>query len=208
MGGMASGEIASSRTVAAILANYVASASSGDSVSSRLLQAINAANLDVWQLSQTPEHKGMGTTAVAAALDGNKLIIGNVGDSRAYHCARGHCVQVTVDHSYINELIRTGAVSLEDARTLDLRGTESIISRAIGADAKVEPDFFAVDLEPGSVILLASDGLHRYVTPEEIVAILSASSLETACGNFIEVAKQRGGKDNITCLILFAPPTE
>ncbi len=204
MGGMASGEIASSRTVATILSDFSASKSSGASVSSRLLQAINAANRDVWQFSQNPDHKGMGTTAVAAALDGNRLIISNVGDSRAYHCTNGRCTQVTIDHSYINELIRQGTISLENAQDYNLRGMESVISRAVGAKAEVEPDFFAVELEPGSITLLASDGLCRYVTPEEIAAILSASELETACGNLIEVAKQRGGKDNITCLLLLA----
>ena len=206
MGGMASGEVASSRAVAAILQNFAESADTGAPVSTRLLYAITAANLDVWENGQIPENKGMGTTAVAAALDGDKLILGNVGDSRAYILQDGQCVQLTVDHSYINELIRNGTLTIESARGADLKGMESIITRAVGVAADVQPDFFSVDLKPGTAVLLASDGLTRYLLPDEIAAVLAASTLETACGNLIDVAKQRGGVDNITCILLLALP--
>ena len=122
MGGMASGEVASSRAVAALMQSYAASADSGAPVSTRLLYAITAANSDVWENSQIPANKGMGTTAVVAALDGDKLILGNVGDSRAYIFQDGQCVQLTVDHSYVNELIRNGTLTIESAREADLKG--------------------------------------------------------------------------------------
>jgi protein phosphatase len=128
MGGMASGEVASSHAVAAILNSFAASAASGLPVSTRLLRAINTANLDVWENGQIPENKGMGTTAVVAALDGNKLILGNVGDSRAYILQDDQCVQLTVDHSYINELIRNGLLTIENAQNADLQGMESVIT--------------------------------------------------------------------------------
>jgi protein phosphatase len=182
--------------------SYSNSAHSGASVSSRLLLAIQAANQDVWENGQIPANKGMGTTMVAAALDRDKLIIGNVGDSRAYMIQSGRCVQVTVDHSYLNELIRNGALTIENAPKADLGGMESVITRAIGAAAEVQPDFFSVDLQPGTTILLTTDGLTRYLLPEEIAAVLAASTFESACLNLIELAKQRGGKDNITCILL------
>ena len=206
MGGMASGEVASSRAVAAILQNYAASASSEAAVSTRLLHAINAANLDVWRNGQIPAHQGMGTTAVVAALDGDKLIVGNVGDSRAYVLKDGQCVQLTVDHSYINELIRNGTLTIEGARSADLKGMESVITRAIGVATDVQPDFFSVDLQPGTGVLLATDGLTRYLTAEEIASVLAASTFDAACANLIDLAKQRGGQDNITCILLLARP--
>jgi protein phosphatase len=204
MGGMASGEVASSRAVAALMQSYAASADSGAPVSTRLLYAITAANSDVWENSQIPANKGMGTTAVVAALDGDKLILGNVGDSRAYIFQDGQCVQLTVDHSYVNELIRNGTLTIESAREADLKGMESIITRAVGVAASVQPDFFSVDLKPGTAVLLATDGLTRYLLHDEIAAVLSASTFDSACANLIDVAKQRGGQDNITCILLVA----
>jgi protein phosphatase len=204
MGGMAAGEVASSRAVAAIVNTYASTAAAGLPVSTRLLHAINTANADVWENGQLPAHKGMGTTAVTAALDGDKLIVGNVGDSRAYLLQGGQCAQLTVDHSYINELIRNGTLTIENAHTADLRGMESIITRAVGVAAEVQPDFFAVDLHPGTAVLLATDGLTRYLNPEEIAAIYSAAPFDSACAHMIDLAKQRGGQDNITCLLLLA----
>jgi len=206
MGGMAAGEVASSRAVAAIMQNYAATSTAGAPVSTRLLYAINAANLDVWQNGQVPANKGMGTTAVAAALDGDKLIFGNVGDSRAYILQDGECVQLTVDHSYVNELIRNGTLTIEDAQHADLKGMESVITRAVGVSADVQPDFFSVDLQPGTGVLLATDGLTRYLTAEEIASVLAASTFDAACANLIDLAKQRGGQDNITCILLLARP--
>jgi protein phosphatase len=164
------------------------------------------ANSDVWQNGQIPENRGMGTTVVAAALDGGKLIIGNVGDSRAYILKDGQTAQLTVDHSYINELIRNGTLTIENAHSVDLQGMESIITRAVGVAAEVQPDFFSVDLAPGTGILLATDGLTRYVLQDEISGILSASTFETACANLIQVAKDRGGQDNVSCVLLLVLP--
>ncbi|MGA2890388.1 MAG: PP2C family serine/threonine-protein phosphatase [Terracidiphilus sp.] len=204
MGGMASGEVASSRAVAAIVNTFADSAPSSAPVSARLLHAINSANKDVWIHGQVPENKGMGTTAVAAALDGNRLILCNVGDSRAYIICDGQCKQLTVDHSYINELIRNGVVTIENAHTMDLRGYDSVITRAVGVAEEVQPDFFSVDLKLDTAILLVTDGLSRYLNPDEITVVLRDSAFESACANLIDLAKRRGGQDNITCILLHA----
>jgi protein phosphatase len=205
MGGMASGEVASSNAVQALISGF-ASHSFDAPVSARLLHAINLANQVVWENGQIPENKGMGTTAVVAALDGNKLIIGNVGDSRAYILQDGQCIQLTVDHSYINELIRNGTITLEDAQHADFQGMENVITRAVGVAPEVQPDFYSVDLKPGTAVLLATDGLSRYVLPDEIFTIVGRSSFDSAAANLIDVAKQRGGLDNITCILLLALP--
>jgi len=203
---MASGEVASSRTVAAIISSFATSAASGLPVSTRLLHAINSANLDVWESGQIPENRGMGTTVVVAALDGDKLILGNVGDSRAYILQDDHCAQLTVDHSYVNELIRNGTLTIENAHLADLRGMESVITRAVGVATDVQPDFYSVDLKPGIGVLLATDGLTRYFAEDGIASILAASTFDTACSNLIHMAKQHGGQDNITCILLLAVP--
>ncbi|MGD0733516.1 MAG: PP2C family serine/threonine-protein phosphatase [Terracidiphilus sp.] len=204
MGGMASGEVASALAVSGIINSFAATTESGAPISTRLLVALNAANSSVWENGQIPENRGMGTTAVVAALDGNKLIVGNVGDSRAYIIQDGQCVQLTVDHSYINELIRNGTLTIENAHTADLRGMESVITRAVGVAAEVQPDFFSVDLKPGTAVLLATDGLTRYLVQEEIASVLASSTFESACFNLIDLAKRRGGQDNITCILLLA----
>ncbi len=204
MGGMASGEVASAHAVAAVVNSFAASAASGAPVSTRLQVALNAANQDVWEHAQIPEHRGMGTTAVAAALDGDRLILGNVGDSRAYFVQDGRCVQLTVDHSYINELIRNGTLTPEAAQTADLKGMESVITRAVGVAPELQPDFYSVDLKPGAAVLLATDGLTRYMRADEIAAILGSTIFESACASLIDIAKQRGGQDNITCILLLA----
>ncbi len=202
MGGMASGEVASSRAVTALITSFLETAYSGNSVSARLLHAIQEANRDVWEYGQIPQHKGMGTTAVAAALDGNKLIVGNVGDSRAYVLRNEQCAQLTVDHSYLNELIRNGTLTVENAHNADLQGMESVICRAVGVAPEINPDFYAVDLEPGMTILITTDGLTRYLLQDEIATVIGTTPFESACASLIAIAKQRGGVDNITCLLL------
>jgi serine/threonine protein phosphatase PrpC len=126
MGGLDCGEVASSRAVAAILASFKSTAQSKATVGSRLLMGMYAANRDVFDAGRIQPPKGMGTTAVAAALDETRMLIANVGDSRAYLVENGNCRQITVDHSYINELIRNGTLTEETAQSADLEAIQSI----------------------------------------------------------------------------------
>jgi protein phosphatase len=114
----------------------------------------------------------------------------------------GLATQITMDHSYINELIRNGTLTAETAQTADLHGYESVITRAIGVSETVEPDYYSIDLTPGTQILIATDGLTRYLQGDEIATILQATPFESACANLIDLAKRRGGHDNITCLLM------
>lgn len=210
MGGMASGEVASALAIAAVLESFAqpSRAPADDSpvatsptAEVRLYNAVVLANQAVHTVGlKAPEHAGMGTTLVAACLDGERLIVANVGDSRAYLVHEGKCIQVTVDHSYVNEMINSGTMGQAEASASEF---QSVITRAIGAAPQVEPDLYSLDPSDGDTLLLASDGLTRYVTADEIAAFVSAAeTLEAACGNLIGIAKERGGVDNITCLLL------
>ena len=201
MGGMASGEVASQMAVAAVLETFAASDPSLP-CESILDQAIRSANAGVFQAGQQPAHKGMGTTLVAACLRDLKLTIGNVGDSRAYLIQGHQPTQVTIDHSYLNELIRSGIVDVKDAATVDLQGMQTVITRAVGVEAAVNPDYFSLDLTPGDVILIATDGLTRYLDAKELGVMIGSCDLQSSAQNMIDVAKERGGVDNITVLLL------
>jgi serine/threonine protein phosphatase PrpC len=202
MGGLDSGEVASSRAVAAVLASFRSTAQTESTVRSRLISAIYAANRDVFEAGRVPPPKDMGTTAVAAALDANQLLIANVGDSRAYLIDSGLCRQITIDHSYINELIRNGTLTAETALSADLDAMQSIITRAIGIASEVEPDIYTFELHPGAAVLLTTDGLTRYVESQEIADVFAASNPSLVCARLIQLAKERGGHDNVTCMLL------
>lgn len=201
MGGMAAGEVASSIACGTVISTF-ASQPAEVAVERRLALAIRAANDAVRATAAHTDQRGMGTTLVAAVVRGNRLLIGNVGDSRAYRLQGSTCTQLTIDHSYINELIRQGNVKAEDVGSLDLKGMESVITRAIGAAPEVDPDFFFVDLQDGDTILLASDGLTRYVEGDFIGPLISPSDLQGSSQRLIQAAKDAGGADNVTCLLL------
>ncbi len=202
MGGMAAGEVASSIACNTVIDVYSAQPAETPALT-RLSLAIRSANHAVRQSSaQNPEQHGMGTTLVAAVMDGSKLIIGNVGDSRAYLMQNGSCMQVTVDHSYINELVRNGTVKVEDIHSVNLKGLESVITRAIGAADEVDPDFFAIDLRENDTVMLSSDGLTRYVDSSRLATLIDPADLDASCQRLIQAAKDGGGADNITVLLL------
>ncbi len=201
MGGMAAGEVASSIACSTAIQTFTAQPTE-TAVETRLALAIHAANDAVVRSAQDAERKGMGTTLVCAAVQGNKLLVGNVGDSRAYMLQNGACMQLTVDHSYINELVRMGSVKVEDIPHLDLRGYESVITRAIGAAKDVEPDFFHVEMKSGDAVLLASDGLTRYIDVALLPELITVSDLGGSCQRLIDAAKDAGGADNVTCILL------
>jgi PPM family protein phosphatase len=203
MGGMAAGEVASATAVRNLLQSFdeQSEASLGTPAETRLRNAIHAANQSVHESAVVSEHlRGMGTTLVCACLDGSRIIIGNVGDSRAYFLRDGQCFQVTQDHSIVAEQLREGLITPEMAEVSEMR---SIITRAVGVAEAVEPDLFAAEVQEADMVLLASDGLTRYVSEEEIGQVLgSGQTTESLCSHFVALARERGGADNITCLIL------
>lgn len=203
MGGMAAGEVASAMAVRELVQTFDAASAAGPDVpvEERLSKAIQAANNLVHESAAASDRLlGMGTTLVCACLDENRILIGNVGDSRAYFWRQGKCFQITRDHSLLAEQLSRGLVTPELAATSDL---QSVITRAIGVAEVVEPDLFKAEVQEGDVILLASDGLSRYVETDEIGVMLgSGHPLQVVCQGLIGIAKERGGADNITCMVL------
>jgi protein phosphatase len=201
MGGMAAGEVASSTAVNTLLRAFSENATSSAGIEERLYHAITQANQEVCALSQANEEmRGMGTTLVAACIDGRKIVIGNVGDSRAYFLREGGCVQITLDHSYLAEQVRNGTMTADDAGASPL---QSLITRAIGTAETVEPDLFSAALEPGDMVLLTTDGLTRYADAGSIAQIVLAQpDPQQACQMLINTAKEQGAVDNVTCLLL------
>jgi protein phosphatase len=123
-----------------------------------------------------------------------------VGDSRIYLIRQGMIQQLTEDHSLVMEQVRRGFITLEQAQKSEI---QNIILRALGSEESVEADVEDLVILPGDRLLMTSDGLTRHVSDDEILAIVKASgNLEQACNELVETARQRGGDDNITCLLV------
>ena len=201
MGGLAAGETASATAVEKLLAHFTHQSASAGTSEERLHASIVQANREVRLLSQSNEElRGMGTTLVSAHVDGNRLVIGNVGDSRAYFLRGGECTQITNDHSFVAEQVRNGSMNAEEAGASPF---QSLITRAIGTADSVEPDIFTGFLEPGDIVLLTTDGLTRYADAKAIATIIQGSAnLSEACQALIDTAKSQGAVDNVTCLMV------
>jgi len=200
MGGMAAGETASGTAVKETVEQFSREAAS-ETAEERLNRSILHANSVVYQLAQThDELRGMGTTLVSACVDGPRIIIGHVGDSRAYFMRAGVCAQLTNDHSFVAEQVRRGSMNAEEAGSSPL---QSLITRAIGIGAEVEPEIVAGQVEHGDILLLTTDGLTRYADSKVIAQlILSSTSLNDACQKLIDTAKSQGAVDNVTCMLV------
>ena len=208
MGGANAGNVASRfalDTFMERIQEQVTARMSREGIERALRDAADAANETVFRLStRQPEFAGMGTTLVAGVITKEKAMLLNIGDSRAYEIDAKNIVQLTEDHSYVNEMIRQGKLRAEDARTHPNR---NLITRAVGVDPRVEADVYEVDLREGEVLLLCSDGLNSMVEDAQIGEIIRRSGdLETAGQALVEAAKLCGGADNIT-VVLFSRDT-
>lgn len=165
-----------------------------------LKKAIEAANEMVYHKSlEEPDLEGMGTTIVAASCMGHYVQIANVGDSRLY--VIGDSIrQITQDHSWVEEMVRVGALDKEDART---HAKKNIITRALGANNGVEIDFFTVEVEAGEEILMCSDGLTNMLEDEEIRMIVKGQrDIVEKVEALVREANNRGGTDNISVVMI------
>ena len=198
VGGAAAGELASQYATRQVLHSYYAS--SADSIEARLAEAFQQANRDLYQhaLSQG-DGRTMGTTMVAAVIHGDQLVVANVGDSRAYLLRAGRIQQLTRDHSWVAMLMAEGEITPEQARAHPQR---NVIMRSLGKSEEVVLDTFRHTLMPGDTLLLCTDGLYNEVTDAEMARIASKLPPIAACQQLVALAKQRGGKDNITLAII------
>jgi serine/threonine protein phosphatase PrpC len=203
MGGAEKGDVASRLAIEALFQTYYAR--DDDSVPDlpapeALRAAFNSANSLVHDESMKLVSGMMGTTLVACTIVGDVAIFGNVGDSRGYLVRNGQIKQITDDHSFVNEQVKAGVLSAEEARTSPQR---NIITRAVGHQPRVQSDQFEVGpLQPSDVLLLCSDGLHGMVPDSDLLRISQGADLRQAALDYVEAANANGGLDNITCLLV------
>ena len=198
MGGHAAGEVASGMTISYISERFGSGKFSADSVDG-LEYALRALIQDVNRLVQSAgqddDKRGMGTTCTLAVIKDKRLYYAHVGDSRAYLFRDAELSQITNDHSWVEEMVRAGAISREAARTHPNR---NMVTRAIGLDTDVVVDTGSCALHDGDLIILCSDGLNSMLADENIQSVVETSSHGTVCAALIEAANQAGGHDNIS----------
>lgn len=148
---------------------------------------------------ELPEYQGMGTTVTALWLEAEEAHIAHVGDCRGYLLRDGKIEQLTEDHSWVQEQLNAGTISAEEAKGHQLR---NIITRSVGFEEDVKIDTYRQDLKLGDIHLLCSDGLSNLVSEAELNEITLPSTPEMACQQLVDLANERGGKDNITVVIV------
>lgn len=201
MGGHNAGDYASKCTVETVVGEIRNSFEKNPTIIVK--KAIETANSKIRELAAADENLfGMGTTLVVATVIGKYLQVANVGDSRLYLVGKKGIRQVTRDHSLVEEMIRLGGLSREDARK---HPDKNIITRAIGAKDEVEPEFFTEELEPGDIILMCSDGLSNMLEDKEIEKIVQneePAEMKEKAEALINAANNNGGKDNIAVVLV------
>ncbi len=199
MGGHNAGDYASSHAVGTVVDEIRQDADFNPIKVIR--HAIESANTEIITQAQNDENlRGMGTTMVVATIVGHYAYVANVGDSRLY-LVNQQILQVTKDHSLVQEMVRMGEINAEQARN---HPDKNIITRALGAERTVDIDFFDLKLEPGNVILMCSDGLSNMVEDSQIREIISDTekNLEEKGKILISEANRNGGKDNIAVVLI------
>lgn len=205
VGGGNAGEIAS-RTTVSEFANYISnnpieSASNKYAIVNYFQECIDRINGKIFDMAiKHAENKGMATTLSALYSKGGLAYIANVGDSRVYLYRDGSLVQVTEDHTYVNTLVKAGIITEEEAKVHEKK---NIITKAIGADKTVEPDFFQVEIMEDDIFVICTDGLYDEVSDEELIDILDRDlSMSVVCDQLVDLANSNGGNDNITVISL------
>ncbi|MBQ7678043.1 MAG: Stp1/IreP family PP2C-type Ser/Thr phosphatase [Lachnospiraceae bacterium] len=199
MGGHNAGEYASEFAVKLVLDEIRAHKITDPKEALR--QAVGLANRALFHRSRSDAAKaGMGTTFVAATILDGRLYVMNIGDSRLYVAYPGNMMQVTLDHSFVEEMVRNGIITRKEAA---LRKDRNKITRAVGVMEQVEPDFFEVDLNANAKVLMCTDGLTNMVENEKILAILNnGQNVKEQTEKLVAAAIANGGKDNITVILI------
>lgn len=217
MGGHAAGEVASSMALETVR-DHLASreelfqrfrADPSPELRREVLEevegAVNLACRAIYELGQQdPTRRGMGTTLSLLLIVGQKGFMAHVGDSRIYVSRSGRLHQLTEDHSYLWEQLKRGALTPEQATRSRFK---NVITRAVGITETVQVDTLVLDVLPGDVFLACSDGLHGYIESDDELASILARDGDEASRELVRVANERGGRDNITCVIVQVPGT-
>jgi protein phosphatase len=217
MGGYKAGEVASEIAVLVVASELTeAMQSKSQLVKSKpkllpesqiLIDAVKKANAAIYQISQNqPKCAGMGTTLVAGIFTDNKLVVGHIGDSRMYRLRDKTLVQLTEDHSLVQEQINAGLITEKQAK---LANNKNLVTRALGVDPEVELDLQEFDVEVGDLYLLCSDGLSDLVNDVEITEILleANGNISLAAAKLVKTANAYGGSDNISVVIAIIKKT-
>jgi protein phosphatase len=200
MGGHKGGQFASAIAVDTVRAAYLAS--DADAPDAALVEALQAAHQAIQDFAhEHPDLQGMGTTCIAAVLHGSALTYAHVGDSRLYLVRNAAITQLTQDQTVVNMLVQQGMLKAEEAANHPDRG---VLTAAVGIGEGVAAEVpeTPIALEPADILLLCTDGLHDLVGDQELAAAATANAPPAACKEVIELAKSRGGFDNITVQIL------
>ncbi len=200
MGGHAGGDFASQTLVAKI------AAIDRNLPSSEIMKSMRTAILEAhYAILEEADRRGggaIGTTAVGIVLSDPHFVCLWVGDSRLYHVRNGKMIQLSKDHSLVNDLLESGQITPEQAEN---HPHGNVITRAVGVGETLEIDKLRGTYEPGDRFLLCSDGLNGFVTDEVISQYMTTAPMETVCSELIELAKKGGGRDNITAIVIEIP---
>jgi protein phosphatase len=210
MGGHKRGDVAARTAVRAVAGTILPLLTSEDNIpratyDRELRAAVSNANHAIFEEARRhPECEGMGTTLSLAVVDGRHLHIANVGDSRTYIINAREILQVTRDHSLVQELVDRGELNPEEARH---HPRKNVITMALGVYDEVTPDIGTLTTEPGDMVLLCCDGLINHVEDEEIQrVVMEARDPQAACETLIALANKGGGTDNISVIVARAQP--
>lgn len=203
MGGHKAGEIASRMAVEIISSSFldeikaIGTDANDDSIINAIRNSINKANEEIYRKSvEVEEYSGMGTTVTMAYENNGKFFIGHVGDSRAYLLRDNRLWQVTKDHSLVEELVKNGSITREEAR---FHPQKNIITRALGIDKEVEIDLIVKEKLKEDILILCTDGLTNMLNDNEIKELLiSSDNMQKACEFMVQLSNEKGGLDNIS----------
>ncbi len=199
VGGADAGEVASQYASEQTLQHYLTDDDRTD-WGARLIDAMQAANTDLRRLAaDRDDSRRMATTMVAAVVQDGRAYIGNVGDSRAYQWRRGQLQQISRDQSLVARLVEEGALTPEEAVRYPYK---NVILYSIGSEKRPPIDLYEIEVEPGDLLVLCSDGLTRHVEDGEIALIAGDEPPDVAADSLVRLARDRGGEDNITVAII------
>lgn len=199
MGGHNAGEVASEMASKRII-DYVEEKFSSSNLENLIVEAIEKANRDIFNFSNTSESlSGMGTTVTASLMTKDFIHVANVGDSSCFGIRKNEIIKITKDHSLVQELVDMGSISEKEAEN---HPKKNIITRALGTSGSVCVDVFCLQNKEYDSYLLCSDGLTNELTKDEILQILmEEKDYEYMANKLVNLAKEKGGRDNITVLL-------
>ncbi len=201
MGGHRAGEVASKTALKLLKQELDRRFSVGEKAGQALVESFKEANRSIFEMSaRNPEWQGMGTTVTACVKLDGEILIGQVGDSRAYLLRDNHISQLTEDHSLVQELLKSGSITEEEAFRHPRR---NVLTRAVGTGLFLDVDLYRRNVLAGDRLLLCTDGLTRYIRQEELfLAVSLAPDLDSAVKDLLRKANTSGGADNITIILV------